>query len=364
MFYPQRKKNALIQRIVLLTGSLILSTISFNVHALGTQNIQAGLEVITPEDAGWSSQKLVEAKAFAETINSAAVMVLYDGKVLVSWGNVAKKYRLHSIRKPLLSALYGIYQGRGKIDLDATLEELNIDDIPPGLTKEEKKAKVRDLLKSCSGVYHEAAAETKEMAEARPARGSHPPGAFYYYNNWDFNALGSIFEKATGAKIFEAFKKEIADPIGMEDFSLEDCEYSLEENKSLHPAYSFRMSARDLARFGLLYLRKGNWNGKQIIPRDWVEESTRVQAMVSEEMGVGYGYMWNIVIPGSVFSNMIFDGQGGFYHTGVGIHTLSVLPGHKIVYVYRYDTDGEFQDPGDATIQLVAMIMKAGIAKK
>jgi len=71
------------------------------------------------------------------------------------------------------------------------------------------------------------------------------------------NALGTIFEQETGAKIFDAFKKEIADPIGMEDFSVENCEYFYQKDKSQHPSYSFRMSARDMARFGLLYLRKG-----------------------------------------------------------------------------------------------------------
>lgn len=347
----------------LLIGSLCLAFLSVNAENSPAQGKRAGLEYVEPEDVGWSSQKLEEAKAFAEKINSAAVMVLYDGKVFISWGNTAKKYSLHSIRKPLLSALYGIYWGRGKINLDATLAELDIDDIPPSLTIEEKMAKVSDLLKARSGVYHEAAAESQDMVEARPKRGSHPPDTFFYYNNWDFNVLGTIFEKVTGVKIFEAFKKEIADQIGMEDFSLDDCQYSYEENKSKHPAYNFRMTARDMARFGLLYLRKGNWNGRQIIPREWVEKSTTAYSTVSEQMGVGYGYMWNVVRPGSAFSNILFDGKGAFYHTGVGIHALSVLPELKLVYVYRYDTDGDFKDPGEATIQLVSMIMNARLPK-
>jgi len=351
------------KRAAVLIGPLCLVFLLTSAKAPEVKEIKAGLEYVAPEDVGWSSKKLEEAKAFAEKINSAAVMVLCDGKVFISWGNVAKKYNIHSIRKPLLSALYGIYWARGKINLEATLEELKIDDIPPSLTKEEKKATVGDLLKSRSGVYHEAAAETKDMAEMRPKRGSHPHDTFFYYNNWDFNALGTIFEKVTGAKIFEAFKKEIAEPIGMEDFSLDDCQYSYEENKSKHPAYNFRMTARDMARFGLLYLRKGNWNGRQIIPQDWIEKSTKAYSIVNEEMGVGYGYMWNVVKPGTAFSNILFDGKGGFYHTGVGIHTLAVLPEHKIVYIYRYDTDGEYQDPGEATIQLVSMIMNARLSK-
>ncbi len=325
---------------------------------------EPGLATVAPESVGWSSAKLEEARAFAEKINSAAVMVLCDGKAFVSWGGVDKKLKLHSIRKPLLSALYGIYWGRGQINLEATLAELGIDDIPPSLTPEERQAKVIDLLKSRSGIYHEAAGESREMAEARPARGSHAPGTFYYYNNWDFNALGVIFEKETGARIFEAFKREIADPIGMEDFALADCDYAHEAGKSLHPAYNFRMSARDLARFGQLYLQNGAWNGRQIIPRGWIEKSTTAYSAVSEQMGVGYGYMWSVVTPGSAFSNMLFEGKGAFFHTGVGIHTLAIVPEQRLVYVYRYDTDGDFQDPGEATMQLVAMIMNARLTKQ
>ncbi len=182
------------------------------------ETTENALEYVSPEDVGWSSEKLKEAGRFAEQIGSAAVMALYDGKVFFSWGEVTRNFKVHSIRKPFLSALYGIHVGRGEIDLDATLGELNIDDIPPSLTPEEKQATVRDLLKSRSGVYHDAAGEIQAMRDARPERGSHPPDTFYYYNNWDFNVLGTIFEQETGTKIFEEFKRAIADPIGMEDF--------------------------------------------------------------------------------------------------------------------------------------------------
>src|SRR5512136_2081839 len=182
----------MLKRAAILIGPLCLALLSIGAEVPQDRDKRTGLEVVAPEDVGWSSQKLEAARAFAEKINSAAVMVLYDGKVFVSWGNVATKYHIHSIRKPLLSALYGIYWGRGKIKLDATLEELGIDDIPPALTKEEKTATVRNLLKSRSGVYHEAAAESEDMIVARPERGSHPPDTFFYYNNWDFNVLGTI----------------------------------------------------------------------------------------------------------------------------------------------------------------------------
>lgn len=317
------------------------------------------LEYVTPEKVGYSSQQLEAARQFAEQSGYAAVMALYDGKVFFSWGDITKNYECHSIRKPFLSALYGIHVMQGNISLDATLAELGIDDIPPSLTVEEKQATVRDLLKSRSGVYHEAAAETQEMKELRPERGSYPPGTFFYYNNWDFNALGTIYEQETGTRIFDEFKRRIADPIGMEDFSVSNCYYQYEDSLSMHPAYSFRMSARDMARFGVLYQKNGKWKGTQIIPTDWINESTTTYSILDSTAGVGYGYMWYTIPDGSGFAQMI--GASGFYHTGVGVHIVIVLPELKLVLVERYDTDGSWTDPGDAGMELGLMIINARI---
>jgi len=312
------------------------------------------LEYITPEEIGWSSVKLEEAKNYAEQIGSSAVMALYEGKVFFSWGKINQKYLIHSIRKPFLCALYGIYVKRGLIDLDRNLDELEIDDIPPGLTPEEKKATVRDLLMSRSGVYHEAAAEAQVMIKSRPERGSHAPGTFFYYNNWDFNVLGTIFEKLTGKKIFEAFKEEIADPIGMQDFLLSDCRYQREWKKSKHPAYHFRMTARDMARFGLLYQNKGKYGDKQIIPPEWIAESTTPYSINNLD-GDGYGYMWSIIPEESGLGN-------GFYHTGTGVHLLAVLPDTKLVLVHRVDTDKDFDITWNEIRQLMYMIAEARIS--
>ena len=315
------------------------------------------LEYVTPEEVGYSSVELSNARQFAEQSGYAAVMALYDGKVFFSWGNVEYNYKCHSIRKPFLNALIGIHRQLGNINLDATLEQLGIDDIPPSLTNQEKQAKVSDLLKSRSGIYHKAAAETQEMKEMRPERGSHLPGTFFYYNNWDFNALGTIFEQQTGTKIFEEFKRRIADPIGMEDFSVTNCYYQYEDSLSMHPAYSFRMSARDMARFGVLYQKSGNWKGTQIIPEDWIAESTTTYSVLDSSLGVGYGYMWYTIPDGSGFEQLI--GASGFYHTGVGVHIVIILPELKLVLVERYDTDGAWTDPGDAGMELGLMIINA-----
>ena len=332
--------------------AIVLFTVTYCGSVTKSKEINE-LEYVVPEEIGWSSVKLEEAENYAEQIGSAAVMALYEGKVFFSWGEINQKYLIHSIRKPLLCALYGIYVKRGLIDLDENLGELGIDDISPALTSIEKQATVRDLLMSRSGVYHEAAAEAQVMINTRPGRGSHAPGTFFYYNNWDFNVLGTIFERQTGKKIFEAFKEEIADPIGMQDFLLTDFRYQYEQNKSKHPAYHFRMTARDMARFGLLYQNKGKYGDLQIIPPEWIAESTTPYS-INNLNGDGYGYMWSIIPEESGFGN-------GFYHTGTGVHLLAVLPEAKLVLVHRVDTDTDFDITWNEIRQLMYMIAEARI---
>jgi CubicO group peptidase (beta-lactamase class C family) len=318
-----------------------------------------GLQYVTPEQVGWSSQKLDPAELLAQQAGYEAVMAAYDGQVFFSWGEVSRNLYVHSIRKPFLSALYGIHVHRGEINLDETLEELGIDDSPPGLTPDEKQATVRELLQSRSGVYHLAAAEDRSMDSLRPVRGSHPHGTFYYYNNWDFNVAGTIFRQKTGLDIFETFKDEIADPIGMKDFSTSNCFYQFEYDRSQHPAYVFRMSARDMLRLGVLYQRGGSWLGRQIIPSSWITESTSSSySIMDSTYGVGYGYLWMIAPPGSPAAQLFV--YPCYFHTGAGVHVLVIMPEAKLVLVLRLDTDGLWVDPGDpAQMQLIATIVNA-----
>jgi CubicO group peptidase (beta-lactamase class C family) len=227
-------------------------------------------QIDNPDSVGWSAEKLREACEYSQTIKTAAVMLIYRGKVLYHWGEIDQKFQAHSIRKAFLSALYGVHVDNGNIDLSKTMLELGINDLSPSLTNEEKTATARMLLQSRSGIYHEAACEAQSMKDERPPRGSHPPGTFFYYNNWDFNAAGTVFQLEAEVTIHEEFKNRIADPIGMEDFESNDVYYDYEP-VSIHPCYKFRMTALDMARFGLLYLRDGLW-GKNL----WVMRAVLV----------------------------------------------------------------------------------------
>lgn len=297
-------------------------------------------QVSRPEDRGWSSEKLAAAKSYADSIDTAAVMIVDDGVIVSQWGDTSKAFNVHSIRKSFLSALYGTAVARREIDLNATLEQLGVDDNEPSLSQVEKQARVIDLLKARSGIYHAALYETPAMKAKKPARGSHPPRSFWSYNNWDFNALGTIYESATHDSIYRSFDERIARPIGMEDYHFGAQEYVTGPD-SIHRAYPFRMTARDMARFGLLYLRVGRWRGHQVIPASWVRESTIAYSVTHGDGRYGYGgygYLWWIAVNGN-HNPKVEVPDGSFSAWGAGGHFIAIIPALQLVIVHRVDTD-------------------------
>jgi len=222
---------------------------------------------------------------------------------------------------------------RAQVDPADTLAKLGIDDKKPSLTAEEKQARVLDLLEARSGVYHPTVYETKGMEEQKPPRGSHAPGTFWYYNNWDFNTLGFIYEQAAGEKIFDAFYRKIAQPIGMQDFTPRDGHYITGSNTRF-PAYVFDMSARDFARFALLFLRGGKWNGVQVVPEDWVKASTHPY---SDSPSGGYGYLWWTGDSASGKPQEIAFPQGSFWAEGHLGQYAVVVPALDLIIVNRVD---------------------------
>ena len=297
-----------------------------------------------PARHGWSVGKLKAALDFAKASHSSALQIVQDGLVVDQFGDIDKKISSYSIRKSFISALYGIYSAEGVIDINQTLEQLGIDDNPPALTKSEKQARVVDILRARSGVYHPVDFETQYMINIRPQRGSHAPGTFWYYNNWDFNVLGTIFEKKTGLSIGEAFYRRIAVPLGMQDFKPKDV-YYIDGPISMHRAYHFEITARDMARFGLLYLNKGRWGNKQIIPEAWVEKNTHADEMIrwhDAEAG-GYENLWWLEYRGASLYGPGLP-AGTYMASGAGVHIIMVIPSLNLVIVNRVDNEAPNKD--------------------
>src|ERR1700733_4315463 len=199
----------------------------------------------------------------------------HAGRTIFELGDVSRPVHVLSIRKSILSALFGQAYDRGQVDLGVTLGELGIDD-SPALTDKERSARIEDLLTARSGVYLPA---DDGVVLARPPRESHPPGTFWCYNNWDFNVLGDIYERTPGRSVFVAFEHDLARPLGMTDWNTYQhgsYEYRADilGGRTRYPNFTFDLSARDIGRFGELYLKTGVWNGRPLLSPEWIALST------------------------------------------------------------------------------------------
>jgi CubicO group peptidase (beta-lactamase class C family) len=325
---------------------------------------------ISPSEAGYSTAGLDSLRAFLERAGSESALLLYDGKVFFEWGDIRRKRLVHSMRKPLLNALIGAAGARPCLALDSSLAALGIDDSPVALTADERQATFRQILQSRSGVYIPAAAESEGMSAGRPARGSHAPGTFFYYNNWDFNVAGGIYERCTGALIHEAFHEQIAKPLGMLDYGgrvveITDGDFptndrsdgfrSYERGRSQYPAYHFRLSAHDLALFGQLYLQHGVWRGRQLVPSDWIDQSTQPISITNERYGLAYGMLWDVLVPDSG------ETRPSFFHTGLSVHMLGVYPRHKLVLVHRVNTEQAYRFDEAGLNQMIRLVHRARV---
>jgi CubicO group peptidase (beta-lactamase class C family) len=298
--------------------------------------------VTDPTTVGYCQPGLDAATARAKTLATTGMTVVVGGRVLWDYGDQQVITYLASVRKSILAMMYGKPVAAGKIRLDSTMADLGIDDLQ-GLLPEEKKATVADLLAARSGVYHEAANAActgcgSTMGDPPGARGSVPHGTYFLYNNWDFNALGTIFEQATGQNIYDAFEQDFAKPMQFQDFDRAQQRKTTNGRASVHPAYHFYLSTRDMARVGYLMLREGRWNGQTIVARDWARKITSVVTPVGEMNPVslrsgpfGYGYLW-----------WIWDGpfntgpyRGAYTGAGAIGQFITVLPALDMVVAHK-----------------------------
>jgi CubicO group peptidase (beta-lactamase class C family) len=297
------------------------------------------------KEAGYDSQKLAQLNRFIiDSLNTTGLMIVVDGKTLFEYGDVAELSYIASCRKSLLSMMFGKYVMNGTIDLDLTLDALNVNDVD-GLLPIERQATIRHLITARSGIYHPRSNDGDDTQYA-PERGTVQPGSYFLYNNWDFNAAGGIFEELINKDIYETFEQDVVKPIQMQDFQLDNQHKSGDLTKSKYPAYHFWISTRDMARIGLLMLNDGDWNGVQVIPDEWVKLSTSTITPTSQfnpefkrDWNLAYGYLWWIWND----DNKIFE--GAYYAAGAYGQYLLIIPklnmviSHKTKYAYKRRTD-------------------------
>lgn len=313
-----------------------------------------------PENKTWSKEKLQKAISYAEEIGTYALVLQTDGKIVASFGDIDKVTRVHSVRKALLGAL--VFQNLNKIDLESTLAQLNIQDSPISLTELQRSVKVKHLLKSTSGINHPTGSQIGSMQSDRDlllGKEENEPGAKWAYNNWDYNVLTTILEQETDQTVTQLFKKGIAEPLSMSGFEVF---YRKDTSLSMHAKAGFKLSTRDMAKFGQLFLNQGQWNDKNLIPKSWIKKITTDFTATTNQSNerFGHGYLW--WIHDKNYAEGLLP-SGSFVATGASGQRILVIPKWDTVIAHKTMTEIPSKDRTPVTTKefekLITLIARA-----
>ncbi|WP_229707804.1 serine hydrolase [Tistrella bauzanensis] len=250
---------------------------------------------------------------FADT-DTAALLVLKDGMVrherYALTGGRDVQWISWSVAKSFVSAMVGIAIAEGHI---GGVDEPISDYVPvmPGSAYD--GVSIRHVLQMSSGArwnedYNDNQSDVHRLGTAMSGDGSldrfvaemvaeNPPGTICRYNSGDTQALGALLIRATGRSITDYMQEKLVEPLGMTHAG-----HWLIDPAGVEMAFAgLNLTARDFARLGELYRNGGVWQGRQIVPADWVRASVTVTAphlapgrphIASGTSGHGYGYQW------------------------------------------------------------------------
>lgn len=318
-------------------------------------------EYAEDSETGFDREEFSQLQNFViNEMNTTGLVLVRHGKVIGSYGDIEELSYLASCRKSILSMLYGKYVKDGTIDLELSMEDLGIDDVG-GLLPIEKKATIHHLITARSGVYHPASNGGDNLADA-PERGTQQPGEYFLYNNWDFNAAGAIFEKLTEKNIYDEIEVQLAIPLGFQDWDRSAQRKSGNSSRSVNLAYHIWLSTRDMAKIGQLMLQHGEWNGVQLINREWadkiVSEVTPLEEMhpLRYRDGLfGYGYMWWLYQGDKIPTGF----EGAYSARGAYGQYITVFPELDMVVAHKTKSDYGRRTDGNDYQKLLEMIVEA-----
>jgi len=280
---------------------------------------------------------------------TSAMLVLRGGQPVFEYGDLAQTSYIASVRKSLISILYGPAVAKGAISLNRTLAEMDFDD-KGGLLPRERTATIGDLLMARSGVYHKAA-NSGDASDRAPPRGSVQPGSYFLYNNWDFNALGVIYERQTGRNFYQAFGEDIAAPLGLRDWNSAGQPVRNDTGLSDYPAYHMLLSTRDMATIGQMMLQQGRWGDRQVVPADWIARTTALATPATEVSrtspfveGLGYGWLWWIFDPAADWPAPL---KGAYTASGAFGQFITVIPMLDMVVAHKVTAPSKLNVPAE-----------------
>src|ERR671915_574204 len=247
--------------------------------------------------------RLTEALRAWPELGVHAILIERDGRLIYEeyfdgfderWGQPLgrvsmtreTKHDLRSITKSVVSALAGIAVGTGAIkSLDQPVVE-RFPEYPELNTPDRRRVTLGHVLGMTSGLQwnEEVPYNDPRNDEIRMTRDSQPlhyalsrpfatdPGADFRYNGGLTQVIAAVIERATGASLEDYARTRLFEPLG-----ITDVEWVGDLAGMPSAASGLRLRPRDLAKFGSLYLHGGRWRGRQVVPADWVRESTRRQ---------------------------------------------------------------------------------------
>src|SRR3712207_4491289 len=260
---------------------------TFRFDKLPTDNPYASqIEAIARDSADGSLEDYLDASG------TTAFLVIHDDKLLYErYFNGYDETSVNtsfSMAKSFASALVGIAIDEGHIK---SVNEPITNYIPELLEQDERfeEITIRHLLTMSSGIKYEEGGDLPWSEQADDTKTYYAtdlrklalentliegePGEYFEYNNYNPLLIGMILERATGMSVSRYLQEKLWKPLGMEA----DGSWSLDSKRSGFEKMESGVNARarDFGRFGALFAREGSWEGKQLISRGWVEESTR-----------------------------------------------------------------------------------------
>jgi CubicO group peptidase (beta-lactamase class C family) len=241
----------------------------------------------------------------SETDTLAFVVVQGDRLVLERYFGDSTRASLQtsfSAAKSFVSTLVGIAIDEGLI---GSIEDPVTDYLPELAARDPdfRKITLRHLLSMSSGIrYREGGfpslgddtytyygVDLRDVALNR-TRIEQPPGLAWQYNNYHPLLLGLVLERATGTSVSDFMATRLWQPLGAEAAA----SWNLDSERSGFEKLESGLNATpvDFARFGLLFLHDGEWNGRRIVSKDWVRAATRAHTTAGPASYFGYGYFW------------------------------------------------------------------------
>ena len=256
-----------------------------------------------PEAQGISSTALLGFIDAAEQKLDAlhSFMLVRHGTVVAEgwWAPYAasEPHMMFSLSKSFTSTAVGLAVADGKLTVDDPVLQFFPDEAPAEPGAHLKALRVRDLLTMSTGHHDEDlqkfpySGESSVVKEffARPL--SHKPGTFFVYNTPASYMLSAIVQKVTGQTVLDYLRPRLFDPLGIVNPTWEASRQGVSMG-----GFGLSIRTEDIARFGQLYLQKGQWQGKQLLPAAWVEAATARHASngssPSSDWEQGYGYQF------------------------------------------------------------------------